>query len=169
MTDGAHLDLAPLTRIFETTADAPSEDTAAAFFQRHFAPSNAARWRLVHNPFMKDQQATASVLLPAFIGMLRFWPMLAAAVQDSPASAPLILAVGMSIHWPVIGWSYARTGVYSAHAIVRAVVVTWIWFRYPEQRLTWLPLSAAVVYLVAVVVILLDSGKVRRAHDGWQR
>ena len=74
----------------------------------------------------------------------------------------LILAVGMSIHWPVIGWSYGRTALYSAHAISRAVIPTALWLLFPDERLTWLPLSVSAIYLVTVVVILIDSASVRR-------
>lgn len=102
---------------------------------------------LFRNDFMKDRSASGDVLLPALIGMLLFWPMLAAVAALGSADAlPLILAIGMSIHWPVIGWSYGRTALYSAHAVARALVVTAIWFVLPEARYTLLPLSVAVVY-----------------------
>lgn len=116
---------------------------------------------IFRNPFMKDKTATGDVLLPAFISMLLFWPMVIAAIQVAPELVPLILAIGMSLHWPVIGWSYARTGLFSAHAIVRALVVLLIWLMLPEARLTLLPLSVAVVYFLTVVALVIDSGRVK--------
>ncbi|MEL6213654.1 MAG: hypothetical protein AAFQ96_08725, partial [Pseudomonadota bacterium] len=65
-------------------------------------------------------------------------------------------------HWPVIGWSYGRPAVYSAHAVARAVVPTTLWLTFPDERLTWLPLSVSAIYLVTVIVILVDSAIVRR-------
>jgi len=76
---------------------------------------------------------------------------------------PLILAIGMSLHWPVIGWTYGRTGLYSAHAIARALVCLFIWARIPEGRFTLLPLSVAVIYAITVVAIVIDSGRARRS------
>jgi hypothetical protein len=107
--------------------------------------------------FMQDKTAAGDVLLPAFISMFLFWPMLVAAVWTSPQLAPLILATGMSIHWPVIGWSYGKTALYSAHCIVRAIVVFTIWVWIPESRLTLLPLSVSVIYLLSVAAILLAA------------
>ena len=38
-------------------------------------------------------------------------------------AAPLTLAIGMTLHWPIIGWAYASRVCY-AHAIARIAVVT---------------------------------------------
>lgn len=117
---------------------------------------------VLRNPFMKDKSAVTSVLVPTFIGMLLFWPMLVAAAQVAPELISIILAIGMSIHWPVIGWSYGRTFLFSAHAIVRAIVCLFIWLQYPDERLTWLPVSVAIIYLATVAIILVDSALLRR-------
>ena len=116
---------------------------------------------IFRNPFMKDKTAAGDVLLPAFISMLLFWPMAIAAFQVAPQLVPLVLAIGMSLHWPVIGWSYGRTGLYSAHAIVRAIAVLLIWLWMPEARFTMLPLAVALVYVVTVLAILVDSARVK--------
>lgn len=112
--------------------------------------------KLVGNSFIKDRTAVSSLLLPAFISMLLFFPMLFAALQVAPALAPLILAIGMSIHWPMIGWSYGKTGIYSAHAIVRAVVCFAIWTWLPEGRFTLLPAAVALAYVGTVIAIFVD-------------
>lgn len=115
------------------------------------------------NPFMKDRSPVDGVLLPAFIAMLLFWTFIvAAAMTKDFEMIPLLLAVGMSAHWPVIGWSYGRTFLYSAHAVVRALIALFIFVQYPEQRLTWLPLSVAAVYLATVAAIYVDSGMLAR-------
>lgn len=117
---------------------------------------------LFRNNFMRDRTATGSVLLPAFISMLLFWSFIVAAVSEAPEMIPLLLAVGMSVHWPVIGWSYGRTAIFSAHAVARAIIPTALWLAYPDERLTLLPLSVSAVYLVTVILILVDSRSVRR-------
>ena len=119
--------------------------------------------KIFKNNFMKDKQAAGDVILPALIGMLLFWPMLVAAMKTEPQLAIIILAIGMSIHWPVIGWSYGRTALYSAHSIVRALVVLWIWMTMPEARLTILPFAVAAIYLVTVLAILWDTAKLRKS------
>lgn len=121
--------------------------------------------KLFRNDFMKEKHAADSVLLPAFISMLLFWTMIAAAAQEGPALIPLILAIGMSLHWPVIGWAYGRTAIYSAHAIVRAAAVLGIWLAFPEHRLTWLPFAVAATYALTVVAILIDSGRIKKMHE----
>ncbi len=118
--------------------------------------------RIFRNDFMKDKAAVDSVLLPAFISMLLFWAFIVAAAAEGSSLIPLILAVGMSVHWPVIGWSYGRTAIYSAHAIARAIIPTAIWFYFPDERLTWLPLSVAAIYLITTAIIIADSAAVRR-------
>lgn len=117
---------------------------------------------IFRNPFMKDRSAVSAVLIPTFISMLLFWPMVVAAVQEGPSLVPLILAIGLSLHWPVIGWSYGRTAIFSGHAIIRAVGALLIWMYYPEERLTLLPLWVAGVYLATVAVILFDSAMLRK-------
>jgi len=107
--------------------------------------------------FMSDRTSVSDVLAPTLISMFLFWPMLAAALPVAPELASLILAIGMSLHWPVIGWSYGRTYLYTAHAVVRAVVVFVIWNCMPEARLTLLPLSVCLIYLATIVAILADQ------------
>ena len=111
------------------------------------------------NPFMKDKTAVTDILIPAFISMLLFWPMVIGARLEAPEMIPLILAIGLSLHWPVIGWSYGRTGLFSAHSIIRSAVVLFIWYLMPAERLTLLPLSVAGIYLITVIAIYIDSGR----------
>ncbi|WP_427454658.1 DUF7010 family protein [Litorimonas sp. WD9-15] len=112
--------------------------------------------------FMKDKSAIGDVLLPTLISMLLFWPMLFMAGKSaSPELIVPILAIGMSLHWPVIGWGYARTTLYTAHAVIRAVVVTYIWFTFPEHMLTLLPLSVALIYIATVIAIYVDVARLK--------
>lgn len=112
--------------------------------------------------FMGEQSAVGSVLAPAFIGMLLFWPMAVLAFWTAPALAVPILAIGMSMHWPVIGWSYGRSALFSAHAIARALIVTGIWMFQPDQRLVMIPAAVAFVYLATVLGIFVDVAAVAR-------
>lgn len=113
--------------------------------------------KILRNDFMKDKTATGDVLFPAFVSMLIFYPIAFAAFGAAPELVPLILAIGMSHHWPVIGWSYGKTGLYSAHAIIRAIGAVLIWAWLPEGRFTILPFFVAAVYVVTVVAILIAA------------
>jgi len=53
---------------------------------------------------MRDKTAVMDALWPAFVSMLLFWPIAISAYWTYPQLVPLVLAIGMSIHWPVIGW-----------------------------------------------------------------
>ena len=112
------------------------------------------------NGFMKDKTAAGDVLVPTFISMLMFWPMIVGAVQEGPSLIPLILAIGLALHWPVIGWSYGRTAIYTGHAIARAVSAILIWMLIPDGRITVLPFSVAAIYLITVGIIVVDSRRV---------
>ena len=116
---------------------------------------------IFRNNFMKDKTAASGLLAPVFIGVLLFWPMAVAALWTYPELFPLILAIGMSLHWPAIGWMYGRTALFCAHAIIRAALVFYIWVWMPEHRLTLLPFAVAAVYAATVVAIIVDSGFVR--------
>lgn len=121
--------------------------------------------KLFGNGFMRDRTSVGDVLLPTFVAMLLFWPMLISAVWTAPQLASLILAIGMSLHWPVIGWSYGRTALYTTHAVVRAIVIFVIWNWFPQERLTLLPLSVSFVYFATVVAILIDVRSAIRAKS----
>jgi hypothetical protein len=113
--------------------------------------------------FKGETPAVGGVIGPAFIGMLLFWPMAVLAFWTEPALAVPILAIGMSMHWPVVGWSYGRPALYSAHAVARALIVTGIWLFQPEQRLVMIPAAVAFVCLATALYIFVDVAAVARA------
>lgn len=119
--------------------------------------------RLFGNDFLTDRTSVTGVLLPTFIAMLLFWPMAIAALWEAPALFPLILAIGLSLHFPVIGWSYGKTFPYTAHAVIRAIVVFALWALYPDDRLTFIPLAVTSAYLITAAWIAIDSRRYRPA------
>jgi hypothetical protein len=84
-----------------------------------------------------------------------------AAYWSEVSLTPLILAIGLAMHWPVIGWFYGRSALYSAHAIARGVSALALWVLFPEHRTTWLPASVALIYTLTIVAILIDVSMVR--------
>jgi hypothetical protein len=125
--------------------------------------------KLLRVDFMGAKSAVDDAIGPAFIGMLLFWPMAFAAFWTAVHLTPLILAIGMAMHWPIIGWTYGRPALYSAHAIVRALAAFAIWLLFPEQRTTWVPASVSVVYLATVVAILADTKRLAAARPASAR
>ena len=113
--------------------------------------------RIFKVDFMHDKTAATDVLLPAFTSMLLFWPIAISAYWTYPQLVPLVLAIGMSIHWPVIGWLYARTAIYITHAVVRAVACFVLWNWWPSSRFTVLPFTVSAIYLLTVCAILVAS------------
>ena len=118
--------------------------------------------RIFKIDFMHDKSAALDVLVPTFVSMLLFWPVAIAAFWSYPPLVPLVLAIGLSLHWPVIGWSYARTGIYVAHAVCRTIACFVLWYWWPSTRFTLLPFTVAAAYLLTVVAILISSSPRRQ-------
>ncbi len=125
-------------------------------------PMAIAYAAIFRNPFMKAKIPDQGAVFMAMGGMLLFWPMAVAAMWNCNALTPLILAIGMSGHWPVFGWTYGRPLPFLLHAIVRAVVCFGIWQYMPEGRFTVLPAAVAGIYLVTVAALFIDSGRLAR-------
>ena len=130
---------------------------AAFVFSGAIFPLAILLSRIFRCDFMKDKTATGDVLGPAFVSMLLFYAIAFPAFFYAPELVPLILAVGMSQHWPIIGWSYGKPGIYSAHAIVRALGAMAIWLWIPDGRFTLIPFWVAAVYLGTVAAILVAA------------
>ncbi len=97
----------------------------------------------------------ASVTLPLF-------PVYV--VLDGPAIhvLPLAFAIGMGLHFPLVGWMYGSR-VCTFHIWIRAVLAFAVWAIWPEGRFTILPLVVAVVYLVTAVLVRAEVLRARAA------
>jgi hypothetical protein len=103
----------------------------------------------------------SGVVMPAMTAMFLSWPMIIAGYVTDFSLVPLFLAIGMTLHWPVIGWMYgSKTCI--AHAISRVVVVTAIWFALPEQRFTLLPVAVSIIYFITIFGLKLEVKKLKR-------
>lgn len=118
---------------------------------------------LARIPFMKDRTVLSPLLVPTFIAMLLFWPMLFIATAEAGAGVIMsILAIGLSLHWPVIGWTYGRTALFCAHAIIRAGLVFWIYYAFPGQQMLYIPLAVAACYAVTALIVYVDASRLAR-------
>jgi hypothetical protein len=99
----------------------------------------------------------------AVLGINLLWPLyLALIFAKEYAFVPLALGLGMTVHWPVIGWLYNSRACF-AHAIVRTIAVSAIWYFVPEQRFIALPFAVAIIYAVTVVWLSAEAAAARRA------
>jgi len=138
---------------------------AAAFGSGAIFPLAVLFAAITGNTFLRDRSPLTSAIFPAFAGMLLFWPMVFATAKVGLEATPLIIAIGLSSHWPVIGWTYARTALFTAHSVVRAIAVTYIWFALPDQRITLLPFAVAAIYLLTVLAIVIDVSILKARRD----
>jgi hypothetical protein len=123
--------------------------------------------RLFRVNFMGDRTALSDLMLPTLVPMALVWPVAFSAFWSAPELVPLVIAIGMSVAWPVMGWIYGRTAIFTAHAVVRAVVCFGIWNWMPASRFTVLPLAVCAIYLVTVGVVWVTSSPGRqRAIQG---
>ena len=86
---------------------------------------------------------------PALISMLMFWPLAIAGSSTNVSFFPLALAVGMGMHWPVIGWMYGKK-VYLFHGVARALGATMLWYVFPDQRFVLIPAFVSIIYLITI-------------------
>jgi hypothetical protein len=121
--------------------------------------------KLFRNNFMRDRTAVSDTIFPAFTSMLLFWPIAISAYWTYPPIVPLILAIGMSTHWPIIGWMYGRTALFTTHAVVRAIACFILWNWFPTTRFTILPFTVAFIYLATVIAIFFASSAKRQASN----
>jgi hypothetical protein len=112
--------------------------------------------------FMGDRTALSDLMFPTLAPMALFWPVAFSAFSSAPELVPLVMAIGMSVAWPVMGWIYGRTAIFTAHAVVRAVACFAIWNWMPTGRITVMPLAVCGIYLVTVAVTWVASSPGRR-------
>ena len=106
------------------------------------------------SPFMRVKSPLTQPVIFSVIAINLLWPVHIAIILNAPEIAPLSLAIGMALHWPVIGWVYgSQFGI--IHAAVRVAIVSAIWFVLPEFRFTLLPLSVVIVYAVTAIWLLI--------------
>ena len=117
--------------------------------------------------FMGVKSPVSGAAMWSIMSINFLWPLHFVVISLVPEAAPLTLAIGMTLHWPVIGWAYASRVCY-AHAIARIAVVTAIWYGFPEWRFTGLSFAVAGLYLLAACGMALEVAWTRRqlSRDG---
>ena len=93
--------------------------------------------------------------------------MAVAAFSSDLSLVPLAHVLGLASHWPAVGWLF-ETSIFTAHAIVRVVLATAIWFLLPDARFTLLAISISAVYAVTSFMILRDLRRVAEVSPRTQ-
>lgn len=106
-----------------------------------------------HSNMMVKNSPVGGAGLTGFVNVAVGWAITIAAFHTNPTLVPLALAIGMSLHFSAIGWSFGVKSL-MVHPIVRAAVVTTLWYAYPQYRFTAIPLAVALVYLGTIPFLL---------------
>ena len=136
----------------------------AAVFSGAIFPLGLLLQKPLGSPFMKAKSPLAGAGMMAVASINLLWPIHAVIFNAAPAAAPLTLALGMTLHWPVIAWTYGSR-VAMAHGFVRAAVVSVLWFALPEGRFDILPLAVATLYLLAAAGMRWEILRLRRKKE----
>lgn len=97
----------------------------------------------------------------AVLAINLLWPLHIALYFGAIEFLPLSLAIGMGLHWPIIGWMYGSAAC-ARHALIRVPLVSAIWFLLPAQRYTLLAFAVAAVYLVSILQMRRELANARR-------
>jgi hypothetical protein len=119
--------------------------------------------RPTHSSAM-SKSAFGMLLFAALFSMLCFWGVTIPLFYEAREFVPLSLGIGMSLHWPVIGWMYGRTVLFSLHTAVRTAAVIALWYLYPLDRFALIPLAIAAIYLLTALAIAIDITRLRSAR-----
>ena len=80
------------------------------------------------------------------------FPLVLAAFFFFPEALLLVMAIAYCVDFYVMTWAFGSR-VFGLHAAFRTVVVTVIWFAFPEWRVFLIPVVVALAYLVTILAV----------------
>lgn len=104
---------------------------------------------------LKVKSPLSSIIFPAFVGMGLSFSVTIAVIYANINLVPLAFSVGMTLHWPAIGWMYGSR-VCLIHAIARTAAVTFCYFAFPEYNFTLIPFVVALAYFVTIFGLKME-------------
>jgi hypothetical protein len=116
----------------------------------------------LRSPFLKAKSPLSGLVMQAVLAINLLWPVHVVIISLVPEASSLSLAIGMTLHWPLIGWAYGSR-VCLIHAVSRIALVSAIWFLFPDMRMTVLPFAVAGLYLLAAAGMSWEVRRARRA------
>lgn len=139
-------------------ADVATWTTIAFFGSGLIFPLGLALARPTRSKPM-EKSVFGGATFAGLLAAMMTWPMIFAGAAADPTLSPLFLAIGMSLHWPIIGWSYGRIGLFTAHALGRVAGCTAVFVLYPDQRFVLIPAVVVAAYAFSFVAILATRGR----------
>lgn len=109
-----------------------------------------------------DNAPLAALAGFAVLSINLLWPVHIAIIIVAPELLPLSLAIGMGLHWPIIGWMYDSRACLT-HALVRVFAASAIWYFLPDQRFTLLPFILALIYAMTTVWLRSEAKAAQQA------
>ena len=134
---------------------------AAAYMSGGIFPLGLLLQGPLKAPFMKAKSPVGGAAIAAIIAINMMWPLHFVVYALDPVAIGFSLAIGMTLHWPVIGWSYASKVCY-LHAGARIAAIVGVWIAFPDERMTLLPFVVAALYLLAAIGIAMEVAWTRR-------
>lgn len=92
------------------------------------------------------------------------FPLVIAAFFYKPEMLLLVMSIAYCIDFYVMTWAFGSP-LFGIHAAARTVVVTIIWFAFPQHRSDALPIAVAVFYLATVSLVPALRKRWLFAHD----
>lgn len=106
-----------------------------------------------------EKSAFGGATFAGLLAVMLCWPLIFAVNSVDPQLTPLALSIAMSLHWPIIGWSYGRIGLFTVHAVTRVLGSAFVWFAVPDQRFVLIPLVVVAAYAFSFLAILVTRGR----------
>jgi hypothetical protein len=104
---------------------------------------------------MVKSNALSGVVFASLINIALGWSITIAAFYTNLGLVPLALAINLSLHFGGLGWIFGSKAI-MVHPVVRAAVVTALWYTLPESRFTAIPLAVSLIYLVTIPLVLRE-------------
>lgn len=121
--------------------------------------------KLTKSELMIENDALSGAVFASLTNIVIGWSVTIAAFYSDLALVPLALAINMSLHFSGIGWTFGSK-VIMGHPIVRAIVVTILWYSLPAQRFSAIPLAVGVIYLATVLLVIREVVAARKTLNG---
>ena len=99
----------------------------------------------------------------AFANLGFAWPIIIASFQTDSQLVPLALGIAMSLHLTGAAWAM-NIKSYLYHPIIRAVLITVLWYALPEFRFTLIPLAISLIYLATIPFVLREVSAKKETH-----
>jgi hypothetical protein len=106
----------------------------------------------------------ASLIAPALVPIAMSFGITIPLYFTNITLVPLAFVLGLSLHWPAFGWLYKQPS-FTIHCLARTVLAVTIWYFYPEDLFTLLPISVGLLYLATACWLLLELHQAKTNPD----